>query len=134
MSFFKKIIFILCKVNNLLSSDKYGLTITTTKLSLRFRILWKDKKRHAIIRNNRNYLENNIQLNDELIASLFSLNCITYEQSHFIQRQSSTQDKNYELLYIMESFDEKKFSHFVNCLRRTSQRTVAKIIENGGGV
>jgi len=92
------------------------------------------KKRHAILTNNRNYLVENIQPNDELLASLLSLNCITEEQIHFIQRHRSTRDKNYELLYIMESFDETKFSSFVNCLRRTNQRTVAKIIENGGGL
>src|SRR6218665_32763 len=92
------------------------------------------KKRHTIIRNNINYLLNNIQPDDKFIASLLSLDCITEEQSHFIQRQRSTRDKNYELLYIEESFDETKFSNLVNCLRRTNQRTVAKIIENGGGV
>ena len=94
----------------------------------------KTKKRHAIIINNRNYLENNIQPNDELLASLLHLNCITDEQSHFIQRQRSTRDKNYELVYVLESFDETKFSSFVKCLRHNNQRTVAKIIENGGGL
>src|SRR5688572_33025325 len=87
----------------------------------------------AIIRNNRSYLLENIQPNDELIASLLSLNCITEEQSHFIQRQRSTQDKNAELLYVMTSFDEKKFSNLFKCLRRTNQKTVARIMENGGG-
>ena len=94
----------------------------------------KTKKRSAIIRNNRNYLLENIQPNDELIASLLSLNCITEEQSHFIQRQRSTQDKNAELLFVIESFDETKFSNFVKCLRQTNQKTVARIIENGGGL
>ena len=94
----------------------------------------KTKKRHAIIRNNRNYLENNIQPNDELLASLLSLNCITDEQSQFIQRQRSTRDKNYKLLCIMQSLGDTKFSTFDNCLRRTNQRAVAKIIENGGGL
>ena len=94
----------------------------------------KTKKRYAIIRNNRNYLLENIQPNDELIASLLSLNCITEEQSHFIQRQRSTQDKNAELLYVIETFDETKFSNFVKCLRKTNQKTVARIIENGGGL
>src|SRR6218665_2055552 len=92
------------------------------------------KIRHTIIRNNRKYLENNIQPTDELISSLLSLNCITNEQSHFIQSQCSTREKNYELLHVMDSCDETKFSTFVNCLRRKNQRTVAKIIENGGGI
>ena len=94
----------------------------------------RTKKRYTIIRNNRKYLENNIQPKDELISSLLSLNCITEEQSHFIQSQRSTRDKNYKLLYIMDSCDETKFSTFVNCLRRKNQMTVAKIIENGGGI
>src|SRR5688572_32647372 len=50
----------------------------------------------AIIRNNRDYLLENIQPNYELIASLLSINCITDERSHFIQRQRSTQDKRSE--------------------------------------
>ena len=94
----------------------------------------RTKIRHAILRNNRKYLENNIQSNDELISSLLSQNCITNEQSHFIQSQCSERDKNYELLHVVESFDETKFSTFVTSLRRTNQRTVAKIIENGGGI
>ena len=94
----------------------------------------KTKKRSSIIRNNRNYLLENIQPNDELIASLLSLNCITEEQSHFIQRLHSTQDKNAELLYVIKPFDETKFSNFAKCLRQTNQKTVARIIENGGGI
>ena len=93
----------------------------------------KAKKRSAIIRNNRNYLVANIELTDELLASLLSLNCITQEQSRFIQRQHSTRYKNDELLNVMETVDETNFSKFVKCLRRTNQKTVAKIVECGGG-
>src|SRR5688572_30317910 len=92
------------------------------------------KKRYAIIRDNRNYLLENIQPNDELIASLLSLNCITEEQSHFIQRQRLERDKNDELLYSVTPFEEEKWSHFVKCLRQTNQKTVARIIEKGGGL
>ena len=94
----------------------------------------KTKKRSAIIRNNRNYLLENIQPDDELIDSLFSLNCITEEQSHFIQRQHSNRCKNAELLYFMRFFDETKSSNFVKCLRQNNHKTVARIIENGGGI
>ena len=94
----------------------------------------RTKKRNAIIRNNKTYLLENIQPNDELIASLLSLNCITEEQSHFIQRQRLNRDKNDELLFIVESFDETKISTFVKCLRENNQKTVASIIENGGGI
>ena|SRR6218665_2074716 len=94
----------------------------------------KTKRRRAIIRNNRNYLLENIQPNAELIALLLSQNCITEEQSHLIQRHRSAQDKNDELLYVVEFFDETKFSNFVKCFRHINQKTVAKIIENGGGV
>ena len=92
------------------------------------------KKRYAIIRDNRNYLLENIEPNDELIASLLSLNCITDEQSRFIQRQRSNRETNAELLYIMKSFDQIKFSNVIKCLRQTNQKTVARIIENGGGL
>src|SRR6218665_41817 len=69
----------------------------------------KTKKINAIIRSNRNYLVDNIQPNDELIASLLSLNCITEEHSHLIRRQRSIGEKNYELLRIMECIDETTF-------------------------
>lgn len=94
----------------------------------------KTKKRSAIIRNNRNYLIDNIQPNDELIASLLSLNCLSEEQSHFIQRQRLSREKNAELLYVIKSFDEIHFANFVKCLRRTNQETVTRILENGGGL
>ena len=94
----------------------------------------KTKKSSAIIRNNKNYLLQNIQPNDQLITSLLSLNCMTEEQSQFIQRQRSNRFKSNELLRIVRSFDQTKSSTFVSCLRRTNQKTAAKIIENGGGL
>ena len=94
----------------------------------------KAKKRCAIIRNNRNYLLENIQPIKQLIDSLLSLNSITEEQSHFIQRKRSARDKNDELLCVVETFDEASYLNFVNCLRETNQKTLAKIIENGGGL
>ena len=72
----------------------------------------KTKKRSAIIRNNRNYLLENIQPNDELIASLLSLNCITEEQSHFIQRQRSNRDKNARTFVRREIFRRDKVFKF----------------------
>src|SRR6218665_1669554 len=94
----------------------------------------RTKKRHAIIRSNINYLLDNILPNDELLASMLSLNCITQEKIQFIQRQRSTRTKNDELLNVMKSLDETNFSNFVKCFRQTSQKTVAKIIQNGGGL
>lgn len=91
------------------------------------------KRRRAIFRNNKKYILENIHPNDELVASLLSLNCITEEQSQLIQQQRSERDKNDELLYVLESLDETQFLKFVQCLRRNNQKTVAKIIENGGG-
>jgi len=88
----------------------------------------------AIIRNNSYYLLDNIQPSDELIASLLSSNCITEQESHFIQRQCSSRDKNSELLHVVKSFDEINFSNFVKCLQVTDQKPLAKIIENGGGI
>src|SRR6218665_982788 len=118
--------------------DDYYCDLTKTVLQFKslcvLEFYGKTKKRHAIIRNNRNYLENNIQPTDELIASLLHLNCITDEQSYFIKRHRSTREKNNALLYVMETFNGTEFSNFVNYLRRTNQRTVAKILENGGGV
>ena len=94
----------------------------------------RTKRRCAIVRNNKTYLLENIQLNDELIALLLSNNCITTEQRHFIQLQRSMRDKNEKLLHIMASFDRKDFPNVVRCLRRTNQLTVAKITEIGGGL
>src|SRR6218665_376974 len=95
---------------------------------------YEEKKRiSAITRNNRKYLLRKIQPTDELIDSLMSLNCLTEEQSNFILKQCSNRNKNAELMRIVRSFNDKKFSHFVQCLRQTNQRTVAKIVENGGG-
>ena len=93
-----------------------------------------NKRRSAIVRDNRHYLARNIQPSDEFIDSLFSSDCITEKQRHFFQRQLSDYDKNTELSYILSSFDEAKFSNFVKCLKQTNQKTVAKIMENGGGL
>lgn len=130
------------KVNVYLTmTDTVGrLLFWFDKTALPFKRLWvldfygKTKKRQAIIRNNRNYLENNIQINDDIFAALLYLNCITEEQSHFIQRKRSARDKNDELLNVVETFDETSYLNFVNCLRETNQKTLAKITENGGGL
>jgi len=42
-------------------------------------------------------------------------------------------EKNEELLYVVKYIDKTEFSNFVKCLRHTNQKTVAKIVENGGG-
>ena len=92
------------------------------------------KRRSAIIRNNRNYFLSNIQPNEEFIDSLFFCNCLTYEQSQFIGRQRLNRDKNDELLYFIRSFSETKFLNFVKGLRQTNHKTVARIMDNGGGL
>ena len=94
----------------------------------------KTKKIPAIIRNNRMYLLENILPTGELIASLASLKCITEGQSHFIERQSSTRDKNAEILHLVRSLDDMQLSHFVRCLRQTNQKPVARILDNGEGL
>lgn len=88
----------------------------------------------------------NIQWNHELNAALLSVNSITQDHSLLIQRQRLRQqqrlkqrqrgirDKNAELLYVMRSCDDTTFSKFVDGLRQTNQKTMAGIIENGGGL
>src|SRR6218665_1471468 len=112
----------------------------------------KTRKRSAITRNNRDYLLENIHFSSTLITSLLSFDCITElqsrfiqrklshlnvnktkEKSHFIQGHHSVRYKNTELLCTMSSFDDTKFSNFVTFLRQANQRTVARIMENGGG-
>jgi|SRR6218665_111454 len=93
----------------------------------------REKNMHRIIGNNLQYLLENIRPNNEFIASLLSLNCVTEEQSCFIRRQRSHRNKNTELLHVVRSFDKTKSSNLVRCLRRTSQEIVAKIFEYGGG-
>ena len=76
----------------------------------------------------------NIEPSDELISLLLSLNCLTEEESQRIQRHRfNRHNKNYELIHILRTFDEIKFTNLVKCLRKTNQKTVARIIENGGG-
>lgn len=75
-----------------------------------------------------------IDADEQLIASLLSLNCITEERSRFIQRQRSKLGKNAELLKAMKNIDETAFSNFAKCLRQINQKTVAAITENGGGL
>ena len=94
----------------------------------------KTKRTSVIIRNNRDYLLEYIQPTGELIASLLSLNCITEEQRHLIERQHLTRDKNAEILQAVRSCDDTQCSNFVRCLRQTNQKTVARIVENGGGL
>src|SRR6218665_1422164 len=112
----------------------------------------KTRKRSAIIRNNGSYLLENIQLSSTLITLLLSFDCITgiqsrliqrkrsnlsvintKEKSHFIQGHHSVRYKNTELLCTMRSFDVTKFLNCVTCLRQANQKTVARILENGGG-
>jgi hypothetical protein len=127
-------------VRSLASVDIFFCQSITRKRSKR--AIWRclkdfyerSKKHSAICRNNKEFLLKNIQPNAEFIDALFSLNCITGKKRHFIKRQNSTRDKNRELLYAVNSFDEKKFSDFAKCLRQTNQTEVAKIIVNGGVV
>lgn len=93
----------------------------------------KTRKRSTILRNNRNYLLDNIQLNNNLTALLLSFNCLAEKQRRFFQRQTSNRNKNNELLCAMRTFDENSFSNFVKCLRQTNQMNAARIMENGGG-
>jgi len=93
----------------------------------------RTKKRSAVIRNNRNYLLENIQPTDELIAWLLFFNCITKEKIHAIKRQRLYRDKNEELLALLRSYDYTNYSNFVRCLRRNNQLAVARILENGAG-
>lgn len=94
----------------------------------------KTKKRQAIILNNRDYLLDNIEPNDELIACLVTLNCITKKERQFILRQRSKRKKNVSLLHIMRSFDEAQFLAVVKYLREVNEKTLAKVIESGGGL
>lgn len=94
----------------------------------------KATRSSALIRQTRNYLLENIELSDALINSLLTLNCITEEQSQLIQGQRSRKEKNAKLLYCTGSLDQTESSNFVNCFRRNNQRTVASIVENGGGL
>src|SRR6218665_2668926 len=94
----------------------------------------KNRKISAIIRSNRDYLLANIKLDETLIDSLLSFNGVTEGQSHLLKSLSSNRHKNTELLWAMKYFDVAKFSNFVKCLRQTNQKTVARIIENGGGL
>lgn len=116
--------------------QKLGSVVKRSLLMLLFNIVGfyeQTKKRSAILRNNRNYLIENIDPSDELISSLLSLKCIAEEQSDFIQRQRSKRDKNAELLNFLRSFDQQTSSNFIKCLRRNNQKTVGRVIENGGG-
>lgn len=90
-------------------------------------------RRHAIIRYNRNYFLDNIQPNDEFIDSLLCVNCIRENQGLFIQQQRSNGDKNSERLYTLRACDQTMFSDVVKYLRQNNQKTVARIVENGGG-
>lgn len=94
----------------------------------------KTRIKSAIIKNNRSYLLENIQPNNDLLSSLLCFNCITEEQSNFIRRQRTERNKNAELLRIARSFDQNKSSHFVRCLQQTNQKTVARILDYGGGL
>src|SRR6218665_1543203 len=115
--------------------DKRCVILSTELMVLVFSdIFGRSRKSSAITRNNQIYLMENMIPNYNLIAALLSLNCITQLQSHSIQRQRSIQDKNAELLKVVGSFDKKQFTDFIKCLRQTYQKTVARIMENGGGL
>lgn len=87
----------------------------------------------AIIRNNRNYLLENIMMDNSLMSWLLNFNCATKAQIHLIGRQRSMRDKNAKLLYIIKSSDETQSSKLVKCLRKSNQIEVAKVIATGGG-
>lgn len=87
----------------------------------------------SVINMNRNYLLENIEPSDELIASLVSFNCITKEQSDTIQRRRSKQDKNAELLYFLSAFDDTLSSNFTRTIRDNNRQTRARAFKIGDG-
>jgi len=89
---------------------------------------------HAI-RNNHQFLVENIKSSSRLIHVLHKENCITDDERCHLIAQPSNFHKNDALLHWMRSitFKKVKSKKVLECFRRAEQSFVADLIENGGG-
>ena len=67
----------------------------------------------------------------DLLHHLVRAKCITARHRDRVIH-SKPEDKAYELLIILQRRRYKDFFNFIECLRKTMQRNIVKILENGG--
>lgn len=100
----------------------------------------------AILKNNKSYVINNIRTQG-LIKQLRSADCLSDIKARLIGRKpvKTVQPKlsklgpdfgksdTAELLHAVQLFDDARLSTFINCLRHSNQKLLARIAETGGG-
>ena len=67
----------------------------------------------------------------DLVNKLVPLNCITSQHRAKVIR-SKQEDRSHELLVILQRRRYKDFIKFIECLRKTMQKNIVKILEKGG--
>src|SRR6218665_278376 len=90
-------------------------------------------KRQTIIRSNRQYLEQHMELSSNLIRRLEQVGCLTSEEASYIKRLKQNTAKNHELLNVARTMTSKKHFAFVESLHFCGQLSVATVLERGGG-
>jgi hypothetical protein len=78
------------------------------------------------------FLEDTIDAEYGLVEALYSANCITRRQREYI-KESRPSEKNCLLLDILARRSFADFKIFIDCLHKSGQSHVARVLEEGGG-
>jgi hypothetical protein len=95
--------------------------------------LLNDVMKSRLIRHHA-YLVEHIDLKNVLLSSLYESGCITSRQKQFIESAESQADNNARLLEILRRGSEKDFNMFTDCLSKTGQEQLAKLLQEDGVV
>jgi hypothetical protein len=86
------------------------------------------------LRRHHAYLVEHIDLKNGLSASLYESGCITSLQKQFIESAELQANNNARLLEILRRGSEKDFNMFIDCLSKTGQEHLAKLLQEDGVV
>jgi len=93
-----------------------------------------DSQQSRLNRNSRTLMEI-ITTKDGLTAELYAADCITWRQKEYIEHPMITQaESNTRLIEIMRRGSETDYQKFIECLNKTGQRHVSRILIEDGTV
>jgi hypothetical protein len=82
---------------------------------------------------NMNILTLYIDCREELVAEMYSVDCITERQKQLIQTEPVMSRRNQRLLDIIKLKSIHNFNKFLDCLNRTKQQYVGKLLTGEAG-
>jgi len=93
-----------------------------------------DDERLTRLRVNCVHLVDLINLKDGLLDEMMSVGCITQQQRDVVREMnSSSAERNRQLLDILKRRSVAHYNLFLTCLRRNAQAFIANILHDGGG-